>query len=614
MAAELTRNGDELELNLSGLRGSDFLDAKAKVKDIPGKRFDWDRKLWILPAEPSVAERVLMTIQPEAAAELHQWVREARTKETEELTTPLPEDADLLIPWANERQPWQPEVVNDEPFNGLFPWQRAAVEVLVSARRAILADDMGLGKTLQAISAVEEWRLRNMLDDGITLPEGPKLVVAPNSVKGSWARELNRWLEEPAVQIIDASSLAARQNQLTRAIQEDAWCIVNWEQLRIKREKVKLRNGGTKTIKVMKEPLFETTEWLAAIADEVHRAKNRTSLQTQGLWRVQAPVMFGLSGTPLMNSPDELWAILHWLFPKEYTSYWRFYEQYVDYWEGHFGKVITGVKNPDALRFELKGRLVRRTASILGLKGRKRIRFPVQLNPKQQKLYTEAEKAMWLEVEKAVEAGDESAIKFAKAASEGASASTLYRIPNGAARMVRLQQIIETPALLGGDNDSALMDDFEQKYEDSRPEAWVVACRFKETCNLLAERLRDKGARVGLYTGDVDPKDRTALEDAFQRGEIDVIVGTLAALQYGITLTNGRLMYQFTRDFVPDNNEQFEARCDRLGQQQQVLIYIPQAESTVAVDKVEPINRLKERIVRTVLPKDAIEEETQDAA
>lgn len=610
MSATLKRNGDVLELNLSGLRGSEFMDAKAKVKDIPGKRFDWDRKLWILDAQPSVAERVLMTIQPEADAELHQWVREARTKETEELTTPLPEDADLLIPWADRQMPWQPEVVNDEPFNGLFPWQRAAVDLLAKERRAILADDMGLGKTLQAISAVEEWRLRNKLPDGVTVPEGPKLVVAPNSVKGSWARELNRWLESPAVQIIDAGSAAARHNQLDRAIQDDAWCIVNWEQLRIKREKIKLRNGGTKTIKVMKEPLFESTDWLAVIADEVHRAKNRKSLQTQGLWRIQAPVMFGLSGTPLMNSPDELWAILHWLYPQEYTSYWRFYEQYVDYWEGHFGKVITGVKNPDALRFELKGRLVRRTASILGLKGRKRIRFPVKLNPKQQKLYDEAEKAMWLEVEKAVQEGDESAIKFAQAAAEGATASSLYRIPNGAARMIRLQQIIESPALLGGDDDSALMDDFVERYEDSRPETWVVACRFKESCNLLAGRLERKGARVGLYTGDVDPKDRTELEDAFQRGEVDVIVGTLAALKEGITLTNGRLMYQLTRDFVPDNNEQFEARRDRLGQQQQVLVYIPQAEGTVAVDKVEPINRLKERIVRTVLPKDTIEEAT----
>jgi SNF2 family DNA or RNA helicase len=454
-----------------------------------------------------------------------------------------------------------------------------------------------------------------MMEDGITVPEGPKLVIAPNSVKGSWARELTRWLEEPNFKIIDAGSPAARSNQLELAIQEDAWCIVNWEQLRVKKEKVKLRNGGQKTITVMKEPLFEKTDWLAVIADEVHRAKSRKAQQTQGLWRVQAPLMLGLSGTPIMNSPDELWSILRWLYPKQYTSYWRFYEQYVDYVEDHFNRrQIVGVRNPDALRFELKGRLVRRTAAILGLKGRKRIYQELSLNPKQQKLYDEAEKAMWLEVEQAIAEGDESAKRFAEAAAEGKPASALYRIPNGGSRLIRLQQIIESPALLGGPDDSAILDYFEQKVLDSSPNQWVIACKFKDTCSLLAERLRKQGRIVGLYTGDVDPRDRTKLEDSFQREEVDVIIGTLAALKEGITLTSAHLMGQTTRDFVPDTNEQFEARCDRLGQQQQVLVYLPQAENTVAADKVQPINRLKERIVRTVLPKDTIQEVTHNAS
>jgi SNF2 family DNA or RNA helicase len=553
--AVLKRNEDELELDLSPCRGGEFRDAKAKVKDIPGKRFDWDRKLWILPAEPDVAERILLTIQPQTTPEVIQWIKESRSKASDELTTPLPKDAELSVSWATKRMPWQPEYVNDEPFNGLFPWQRAAVDMLARAERAVLADDMGLGKTIQSISAVEEWCLRQAAaGDGVPIV-GPRLVICPNSVKGSWARELTRWLEEPHFQIIDGSSIAARHNQLERAIQDNAWAIVNWEQIRTKKEKIKLRNGGTKTITVMKEPLFEKTDWLAVIADEVHRAKNRKAQQTMGLWRIQAPLMFGLSGTPLMNSPDELWAILRWLYPQEYTSYWRFYEQYVDYWEGPFGKVITGVKNPDALRFELKGRLVRRTASILGLKGRKRIYQPLELNPKQQKLYDEAVHAMWLEIEQQIADGDESAKRFAEAALAGENPSVLYRIPNGAARMTRLQQLIESPALLGGPDDSAVLDYFEQMVEDSRPQQWVISTKFKPTCDLLRARLEKKGLRVAVYNGDVAAKDRTQIEDDFQAGRVDVIVGTLETLKEGITLTSGNHMGQTTRDFVPDWNE-----------------------------------------------------------
>jgi L-rhamnose isomerase len=70
------------------------------------------------------------------------------------------------------------------------------------------------------------------------------------------------------------------------------------------------------------------------------------------------------------------------------------------------------------------------------------------------------------------------------------------------------------------------------------------------------------------------------------------------------------LQYWLTRSFVPAENEQGESREDRLGQQELVRVYIPQAVNTVVTDKVAPINRLKEGIVSTVIPKDKIEEVT----
>jgi SNF2 family DNA or RNA helicase len=612
----LVKNGDQLELSLSGCRGSEFQDAKEKIRAVPGRRWSPEDKVWITPADPQTAERILKTIRPECDPELVNWISASKANHEESLTSPLPDDSDtLLVPWAYQRSAWQPKEVNGETVTGLLPYQRAAVHVMAERGRAILADDMGLGKTFQLISAVEEWKLRN------GQAEGPSLIVAPNSVKGAWKRELERWLEDPLVRVIDGA-VAKRQELLDEVIEGNGWAIVNWEQLRIKKEVVKTRNGGRKTVVSMKEPRFQNTEWLSVLADEIHRAKNRDSQQTKGLWRVNGKVMFGATGTPIMNSPDEIWSLLRWLWPEQYhelgarknaVAYWAFYEDYVDYWEDHFGKkVITGVKNPDALRFALKDKLIRRTAAILGLKGRKRIYYSVPLNPKQQKLYNEAEKQMWLEVEQQIDAGDANAIEFAKRAASGESVSTLWNLPNGAARLVRLQQIIENPALLGGDDDSAVMDDFEEKFSDSRPYQWVVYCKYKESCNILAERLRRKhGATVGVYHGDVRPVDRTELEDEFQRGEIDVMVGTIGAMREGITLTGGHLMYFLTRDFVPDNNEQAEARCDRLGQQELVRVYIPQAEATVATDKVDPINRLKEKIVRTVIPKQDIQEETQ---
>jgi SNF2 family DNA or RNA helicase len=59
---------------------------------------------------------------------------------------------------------------------------------------------------------------------------------------------------------------------------------------------------------------------------------------------------------------------------------------------------------------------------------------------------------------------------------------------------------------------------------------------------------------------------------------------------------------------VPAENEQGEGREDRIGQQNKVMVYIPEAVDTVATSKVRPKLRLKERIVESVIEKDHIEE------
>lgn len=644
MATKLTRDGDSLLIALDPRDGSRFRDAKEQIKEFPGRRWDPETKFWAVPATAQNAERALKTLMPECDQELLDWITRQKANDEESLTSPLPDDArgKLLVPWAYKRCEWQPEEVNDEKVVGLLPMQRAAVEVMAERGRSILADDMGLGKTFEAISAVEEWCLRN----GQVV--GPKLVIAPASVKGGWARELRRWLNLPDEEVVvvqgsysprkasDAECLAfglepgakltgaqVRKVILRNAIEANAWVIVNWEQLRTEKVKLKLKNGGTKTVEKMKEPLFEETEWLAVIGDEIHRAKNNKAAQTKGLFRTRGKVMFGLTGTPLMNSPDELWPSLHWMWPEEYgkssppskanpfgiprVPASTFYDEYVDYWEDHYGKkIVTGVKNPDALRFVLQDKLIRR----IGTSKRRRIYTPVDLTKSQRALYEEAERSMWLAVEADIAKGNASAIAFKQAALEAGGGVTMTMIENGAVRMVKLQQVIENAQLLGGNDDSGLMDYFEERFEDSRPEPWVFFTKFKMSSYILAERLQKKyGAKVGVYTGDTTPEARTRMEDAFQKGALDAIVGTIAAMKEGITLTRGHLMGFLSRDWVPDVNEQCEAREDRMGQQREVLVDIPLAVGTVAEGRVQQVNKIKEGIVRTVVPKDKIKEE-----
>lgn len=572
MPAKLVRNGDVLSLTLSGMPKPDFMDALTRVKMIPGRRWNPEEKTWEFPAEAATAERIMHTIRPVPSAEVISWVRKARADAAEQLATKLPDDCSepLVSPWAEK----------------LYGYQRAGVEFMVNNPSCLLADDMGLGKTVQSLTAVNEFGSKN---GGL---DQPRLIVCPSSVKGNWAKEVEQWTGMPAY-VIDGKTADKRRVQMKKYSEEPgASIIVNWEKIRAKRVGRKVE---------MAEPLLTEIPWLAIIADEAHRAKNRKSQQTLGLWQLKdAPMKLALTGTPILNSPDEIWALLAWLVPEQYgrggnrTPYWTFYDQYVDYYEGPYGRVITGARNPDALRFELSNKLVRRTkAHALDLPEKTRQYMDIDLHPKQRKLYEKAEEELWLEIAK--EQGPEALEK------------NLLEIPNGAARCTRLRQIASSPALLGGDDVSAKLDTAVELIEDAGRQV-VVFSEFKMTCQILQDRLAKRKITSAQITGDVPPEERTDAVMRFQEGEVDVMICTLDAGGVGITLTAADTVIFLERDWTPAINEQAEDRLHRIGQENHVNVIILQATDTVDIDRVAPANQLKSAIVSSVIQTDAVKE------
>lgn len=403
---------------------------------------------------------------------------------------------------------------------------------------------------------------------------------------------------------------------------------MNYEQIRAKKvvteETVNHRDGSTSvrehTEWVMRQPIFTDTEWLAIIADECHRAKNHKSQTARGLWKLRAPIQLALSGTPIQNHPAELWSVLRWLYPEQYHeqgkryngvawAYWPFYDEYVDDYDTGYGRVIVGVKNPDALRFELRNRLVRRTkGELLDLPPKVREIVPVALNPKQRKAYEQAETAFWLEIEQAIKDGDTALAKDVEKVVQGTK--RIIELSNGAARTVRLRQVASTPALLGGEDDSAKLDAAVEIITDAAEDKqFVVFTEFVGTANILVDRLCQNKVSAEAFTGEVkDTRVRTQFEDKFQNGDIRVLVGTLAAMRESITLTAADTVIFIERAWVPAWNEQAEDRLWRTGQENQVTVLILEAEDTVDESRVKPTNAVKEAIVSAVIHKDHVKE------
>ena len=201
-------------------------------------------------------------------------------------------------------------------IEGPYPYQTTGAHFIALSGGATLADDMGTGKCIQTIAALEQYDLY------------PTLIVCPNQAKATWANEWEKWTSDIAVQVIGGTA-GQRRKQI--ASSADVY-IINYESLRTH---TKLGGYGSITLSPEEKRLKELNEidWVAIIADEAHRCVDPHSKQTRALWGVAEsvvprPLCIALTGTPMVNSPDDLYCLLHFESPDEWPSKTRFIDRY----------------------------------------------------------------------------------------------------------------------------------------------------------------------------------------------------------------------------------------------------------------------------------------------
>ncbi|KAG9328594.1 hypothetical protein JZ751_012861 [Albula glossodonta] len=167
-------------------------------------------------------------------------------------------------------------------------------------QNCILADEMGLGKTIQSISLLSE-----VFSAGV---QGPFLVIAPLSTITNWEREFAGWTHMNA--IVYHGSLASRQ-------------MIQQYEMYCKDEKGHLIPGAYKfealitTFEMVLSDCPELREiaWRCVIIDEAHRLKNRNCKLLDSLKMLDLEHKVLLTGTPLQNTVEELFSLLHFLEP-----------------------------------------------------------------------------------------------------------------------------------------------------------------------------------------------------------------------------------------------------------------------------------------------------------
>ncbi|CAN6164379.1 unnamed protein product [Urochloa humidicola] len=198
------------------------------------------------------------------------------------------------------------EIVNDEPSylqgGKLRDYQMNGLRWLVSLYNnnlnGILADEMGLGKTVQVISLL--CYLMETKND-----RGPFLVVVPSSVLPGWESELNFWA--PSINKIAYAGPPEERRRMFKEMivhQKFNVLLTTYEYLMNKHDRPKLSK----------------IQWHYIIIDEGHRIKNASCKLNADLKLYRSSHRLLLTGTPLQNNLEELWALLNFLLPNIFNS------------------------------------------------------------------------------------------------------------------------------------------------------------------------------------------------------------------------------------------------------------------------------------------------------
>ena len=193
----------------------------------------------------------------------------------------------------------------------LMPHQLEALNFLRSAylqeHGVILADDMGLGKTISALAYLRSLRAEFKA-------ERPSLVVAPLCTLPNWATEAKGWA--PTTNVVIVHGTPAARQVIT---DYELWQNVGNSRKRVSKPDIVLTNYETVQ---NDQALFRSIEWESLVLDEGHRVKAGPKAKVfDALTALKCRHKVLLTGTPVQNSLEELFHLLHFLNPATFPSF-----------------------------------------------------------------------------------------------------------------------------------------------------------------------------------------------------------------------------------------------------------------------------------------------------
>ena len=430
-----------------------------------------------------------------------------------------------------------------------FQHQMEGFEYGLKYDKWLLGDEQGLGKTKQVIDIAVAKKLQKGYKHCL-------IICGVNGLKWNWANEIKTHSNERAFILgqriknnkVTIASNSAKLDDL-RAINniDEYFIITNIESLRnaeITSEIVSLCKSG---------------EIGLVAADEVHKMKNPGSQQGKAFLKIHAETMIAMTGTPLMNTPLDLYIILKWLGYEKH-SFYQFKNHYC-VMGGYGGYEIVGYRNLDELQEQLNTIMLRRLKDeVLDLPAKLQVEEYVEMTPKQKQIYDEVTAAIKMNIDN---------IKMAN---------------NPLAELIRMRQATGYTGILSSTiKESAKLDRMEELVEEAvmNGKKVVIFSNWTQMTDVIKSRLAKKYKGV-VITGQITDAERQVNVNHFQNNpECKYIIGTIGAMGTGITLTAGTVEIFMDEPWNRANKEQAEDRCHRVGTTDNVTIYTIMCKDTI---------------------------------
>lgn len=504
------------------------------------------------------------------------------------------------------------------------PYQIEGAKKLAVAKRAILGDKRGLGKTLTAIAATDLGNSRKIL------------VVVPNDIMGNFNREIQYWAPHRPVHIIGGLPKIQRQALLgVFKNVEDIVVIINYEAWR----------RDQQLIQSLIDVKFDTV-----IADEAHTIKSMKTNAYQGVRDIvlgenQCSVcgvadfgqkhvkykgyvryckmcefeqtefgdfcsvkqFYPMTGTPILNKPQDIFPLLHLVNPTIFPSERSFLDAYCTM-DSFSGKWRFFPGGEERLASKIGSMYIARDRYQAGVEIPKQdvqiyeLEFDQKLYPDQYRAYEILKKKSALVVDDMMgslgedELNDEGkgVMPVAHMIALITRQRQMMTWPNGikfyhpktkellfecdVKESIKIDRIIDR-------NNEGLIPEFV----NDEQERVVVFSQFKQPLIELERRIKAAGISVVRYDGETSRDLANEIQIDFDRKyrphgtpyKWDVVLANYKKGGVGLNLNAATQMIILDEEWNPGKEDQAYGRIDRLGQSEETGVHVLRVNGTV---------------------------------